>query len=324
MINQNIAPVSVNDLQQQFVTYWKQHSNGTGQNQEDAYYYRFFPANYHGKVDIDNDYREAKKFIPAFKAEFDNRMYWEILTEFGYNALIGRTLEKSGASAVKFDPDKLKAVFHAIKDWLVQNNLSMITEEELLPFVNGILHRVRTRGGFGHEFLSKFREVSLQLWDLNWMRDNRHFLNKLFGTRSRFPRLLTIQPHGRGVLDSTFSNTNNWYRSYYIKSFQMAPSHHTLVNEFYSKLIGAFVSIGIMDQKGTGENENIAIDPSIILIENKVSAYGCDKCGSLLFVAKSDTISSKTKCLDYNCSGTNSQLEKSKPNYYQLVYNRNL
>ncbi|MDP3912171.1 MAG: DEAD/DEAH box helicase [Bacteroidota bacterium] len=324
VINQNTNAVSIDNLQKQFVAYWKQESDSTGKNQEDAYYYRFFPADYHGKVDIDSDYRDAaKKFITSFKTEFDSRMYWEILSEFGYNAMIGRTLEKSGASAVKFDEEKLKAVFQALKEWLEQNGLSIIQEQELLPFVNGILHRVRTRGGIDHEYLGKFRNESLQLWDLNWMRDNRHFLNKMFGSRSRFPRLLTIQSHGRGLLDSTFTNTNNWYRSYFIKSFPMAPNYHAQVNDFYSKLTEVFVSMGIMNKKSTGENENLAMEPSIILVENKVSTHICDTCGSKLFVAKSDDISSKTKCLDYTCSGTYSQIEKLKPNYYQLVYNRN-
>jgi DEAD/DEAH box helicase domain-containing protein len=325
VINQNQNLVSIEDLQKQFVGYWKQHSDSTGKNQEEAYYYRFFPADYHGKVAIDSDYRDAaKNFVTSFKNEFDSRMYWEILSEFGYNAMIGRTLEKSGASAVMFDAEKMKAVFPAIKEWLDQNNLSMITEEELLPFVNGILHRVRTRGGIDHEYLSKFRNGTLQLWDLNWMKDNRHFLNRNFGPRSRFPRLLTSQQHGRGLLDSTFTNANNWYRSYFIKTFPMASSYHPLVNDFYAKLLEVFVLIGIMNRKGTDDNENFAIEPSVILIENKVSAHVCDICGSKLFVANADEISSATKCLDYACSGTYNQNQKTKPNYYQLVYNRNL
>jgi DEAD/DEAH box helicase domain-containing protein len=324
VINQNTNAVKVDDLQQQFTDFWKVNSDSTGKNQEEAYYYRFFPADYHAKVDIDSDYRDAaKKFILSFKNEFDSRMRWEILSEFGYNAMIGRTLEKSGASAIKFDDEKLKAVFPAIKEWLKQNNLSMIKEEDLIPFVNGILHRVRTRGGIDHEYLGKFRNESLQLWDLNWMRDNRHFLNKMFHQRSRFPRLLTVHPHGRGLLDSTFTNTNNWYRSYFIKSFPLAPNYHAQVNDFYSKLIEVFVSTGIMNKKGMGENENLAIEPSVLLIENKVSTHICDTCGSKLFVASSDEISNNTRCLDYTCPGIYSQIEKAKPNYYQLVYNRN-
>lgn len=326
IINQNQDLVAISELQKQFTDYWKSNSDSTGQNQDEAYFYRFFPADYHGKADIDSDYRDAaNKFIPAFKKEFDTRMQWEILSEFGYNALIGRTLEKTGASAVKFEEHKLKAVYSEMAQWLNNNNLSMIKEDDLLPFVNGILHRVRIRGGIDHEYLSKFRNGSLKLWDLNWNRDNRHFLNKLFHPRSRFPRLLTTQPHSQGLLDSTFTNTNNWYRNYYLKSFQeMVPAYAALVNEFYSKLFEVFATIGIMNKQGADEFENYAIEPSLILVENKVANHICDTCGSKLFVAASDSISTKTKCLDYTCSGTYSQKEKSRPNYYQLVYNRNL
>jgi len=325
IINQNQGPVRISDLQNQFTEYWKNHSDSTGLNQEEAFYYRFFPADYHGKADIDIDYLDAaKKFIPAFKKEFDIRMHWEVLSEFGYNAMIGRTLEKSGASAVKFDEEKIREIFPAMQEWLNQNNLAMIEEKDLLPFVNGILHRVRTRGGIDHEYLSKFRKASLKLWDLNWMRDNRHFLNKMFHPRARFPRLLTTKAHGQGLLDSTYTNTNNWYRSYYLKSFQLASGYHELVNDFYKKLIDTFTTIGLMNKLGDEEIENYAIEPTIILIENKVANLVCDTCGSKLFVAASDTISIHTKCLDYSCTGTYSQIHKSKPNYYQLVYNRNL
>jgi len=325
IINQNQGPVTISILQSQFTEYWKNHSDSTGLNQEEAFYYRFFPADYHGKVDIDIDYRDAaKRFTPAFKLEFDTRMHWEILSEFGYNAMIGRTLEKSGASAVKFDEEKITAIYPAMKEWLNQNNLTIIEEKDLLPFVNGVLHRIRTRGGIDHEYLNKFRNGSLKLWDLNWMRDNRHFLNKLFGKRARFPRLLTTKAHGQGLLDSTFTNTNNWYRSYFIKSFPLASNYHGLVNDFYKKLIDAFITIGLMNKCGDEENENFAIEPSIIWVENKVANHICDTCGSKLFVAASDNISFHTKCLDYACTGTYNQIQKSKPNYYQLVYNRNL
>ena len=324
IINQNQDPVRISDLQNQFTEYWKNQLDSTGLNQEEAYYYRFFPADYHGKAEI-ADYvdQRTKRLTEAFKKEFDTRMHWEVLSEFGYNAMIGRTLEKSGASAVKFDEDKIRAIFPAMQEWLNQNNLVMIEEKDFLPFVNGILHRVRTRGGIDHEYLSKFRNASLKLWDLNWMRDNRHFLNKMFHPRARFPRLLTTKAHGQGLLDSTYTNSNNWYRSYYLKSFPLASGYHELVNDFYKKLIETFTSIGLMNKLGDEEIENYAIEPSIILIENKVSNHICDTCGSKLYVGASDTISIHTKCLDYTCTGTYSQIQKSKPNYYQLVYNRN-
>ena len=87
-----------------------------------------------------------------------------------------------------------------------------------------------------------------------------------------------------------------------------------------SDLIDTFTTIGLMNKLGDEEIENYAIEPTIIMIENKVANHVCDTCGSKLFVAASDTISIHTKCLDYTCTGTYSQIQKSKPNYYQLVY----
>jgi DEAD/DEAH box helicase domain-containing protein len=44
IINQNQGPVRISDLQNQFTEYWKNHSDSTGLNQEEAFYYRFFPC----------------------------------------------------------------------------------------------------------------------------------------------------------------------------------------------------------------------------------------------------------------------------------------
>jgi DEAD/DEAH box helicase domain-containing protein len=325
IINRASEKIRLTDLQESFIQYWKAHSDATGQNQEEAYYYRFFPSDYHGKADLDIDYRDAaQRFVPSFRQEFDTRMRWEIASEFGYNALIGRTLEKSGASAVKFDEEKLRAVYPAMESWLQQNNLAMLDESNLLPFVNGVLHRVRTRGGVDHEYLRKFRNGALKLWELNWMRDNQHFLNRLFHPRARFPRLLTANPHSLGLLDSTFTNSNNWYRSYYIKSFPMASNYHGIVNDFFRELIRVLVEVGLMNACGADDNQNFAIEPSSLWVEKQVKTYECDQCSSKLHVAASDLFAPYTKCLDYNCSGTYSQDRGSKTNYYQLVYNRNL
>lgn len=313
--------VSISELQKAFIDYWKQHADETGNNQEQAYYYRFFPADYKARVDINTDYRIGNKFTEAFKREFDERMRWEITSEFGFSATIGRTLEKSGASAVKFEEQKLREAFVGMETWLQQNNLLTIKEADLMPFINGILHRIRIRGGIDHEYLSKFRNEDLRLRDLNWNTDNRHFLNRYFGERSRLPKLLTTEPHNRGILDTTFTNTNNWYKSYFVKSFQMA-AYQAIVNDFYKQLFDILVSVGMLNKVSDGKEKNYAIVPTAIFIEKKVKQYQCDTCGSTLNVAHSDQLTNQTKCLDYNCKGSYKPNDYVKPNYYQLVYNR--
>ncbi|MFL5766097.1 MAG: DEAD/DEAH box helicase [Bacteroidia bacterium] len=325
VINTAGPQLNLAQLQEDFIKFWKTHSDETGGNNEQAYYYRFFPSDYKSRADINTDYRLGNNFTNEFKVEFDERMRWETSVEFGHNAILGRTLEKSGASGVKFDTDKLNAIYPAMEAWLIQNNLGTIVEGTLLPFVNGILHRVRTRGGLDNEFLSKFRNNGLQLWDLNWNRDNRHFLNKYFGKKSRFPKLVTTGLQARGgLLDSTYTSTNNWYRSYFLKSFQFVSHYHELVNDFYKKLFEVFLEVGIMNKAGKEDSENYALLPSVIIVENKVKHHKCNDCGSILNVAATDKLTTQTYCLSYTCkTGTYKPDYKTKPNYYQLVYNRN-
>jgi DEAD/DEAH box helicase domain-containing protein len=324
VINEVGRDLNLLELQNEFVSYWKKHSDESGQNQEDAYYYRFFPADYKARADINTDYRIGKKFTDAFKKEFDLRMGWEVVSEFGFNASIGRTLEKTGSAAVSFDRAKLGYVFVQLKDWLSSNNLSVIEEAQFNKFINGILHRMRIRGAIDHPYYSKFRAGDLKLWDLNWMRDNRHFLNRYFGTRARLPKLVTTKLHNRGVLDSSYTNANNWYRSYFMKSFPLASHYNALVNEFYSRLFEILVTVGILDQSGEEENLNYAIRPHAILVGAKVVCHTCNTCSSILNTSSNDAFSEGAPCLNYSCpTGVYVQQQNVHPNYYQLVYNRN-
>jgi DEAD/DEAH box helicase domain-containing protein len=324
VINELNKPLTLEDLQKEFISFWKKNSDETNENNDLAYYYRFFPEDYKNKADIDKDYRIGNQFTEDFKKEFDERIRWEIVSEYGYNALIGRTLEKSGASAVKFDEEKIQLIFPLMQDWLSQNNLISITEKDLLPFINGILHRIRIRGGISHEYLNKSRTGRLTSYELNWIKDPRHFLNKMFGPRSRFPKVISANKQSGEIIDTTFTTTNNWYRSYFRKSFHTASDYQAITNEFYRKLLECLVEAKIMDKVELDGNNNYTILTNAIIIENKVQKHLCTDCGSFLNVAASDTTTRGTKCLDYTCAkGTYEPDTKQKPNYYQLVYNRN-
>jgi DEAD/DEAH box helicase domain-containing protein len=321
----NLFPdgIALDKLQEEFISYWKKNADENGRDDGIAYYYRFFPSDYKARVDIDRDYREGKDFTLAFKKEFDLRMKWEIASEFGFNATIGRTLEKSQASAIKFDDSKLKLTFTAMQSWMDTNNLTMITEADFLTFLNGILHRVRIKGGLDHDFLKKFRNDGLKLWDLNWMKDHHHFLNKYFGPRSRLPKLITTQPHNRGLLDTTFTNANNWFRSYFTKSFPLASNYNALVNDFYEQLFESMVKVGLVNKNNEGSEQNYAITPDSIIVGKGAKRLECDNCGSFITVSNTSHHLDGLKCLNYTCKGgIYLTVNSRKKNYYELVYNR--
>ncbi len=325
VINEFKEAVPLNELAEQFIRYWKQHADETGKKPLDAYFYRFYPTDYMGKSSP-WDYYDQGQYQPHFIKEFDERIRWEVFAEFGYNALIGRTLEKTASSSVRFNQDDLKKVWQKIGPWLEVNEPSgTIDESGFLLFLDLLLHRIRTRGAISHDYLNKFRERDFRLWDLNWMRDNRHFLNKKFGPRTRIPKLLTFQKETRGLLDSTFTKASNWFHQYFIKSFPSASNYQDLVNEFYTALLKALLDTGILDVKNKDDQINFALNPARIYVSNQTALYVCNTCGHQLHTANSTHDLSGGKCLTYRCKGEYQFTDPSGQalNYYQLVYNRN-
>ncbi|SEH05045.1 putative ATP-dependent helicase Lhr [Candidatus Venteria ishoeyi] len=325
VVNELNKTVSLKELSDEFISHWKEHADETGKQPLDAYYYRFYPSDYIGKSSP-RDYSENGKFEPHFIKEFDERISWEIFSEFGYNALIGRTLEKTASSAVHFDSDDLKKVWEIISPWLKDNEPSnTIDESSFTPFLNLVLHRIRTRGAISHNYLIKFREKALKLWDLNWMKDNRHFLNKKFHPRSRIPKLITYEKESRGLLDSTHAKNTNWFHQYYQQCFQMASPHVDIKNEFFQQVVSALKEVGILDAMNIDEQINFALNPAKIYVTNETQTYECNKCGHEVHVSKSNNELEGGICLNYRCEGQYETLSTNnqQPNYYQLVYNRN-
>src|SRR5699024_3037611 len=161
------------------------------------------PKDYIGKASP-RDYQTGNTYDEHFLKDFDSRMQWEVYSEFSFQSLIGRTLEKTGSSSVFFDAEKIESAGEKMEDWLKENDVSQsITLEDWQRFTHLILHRERQRGAVEHPFLDKFRENDYRLWDLNWMRDTRHILNPNYGARSRMTNLLTNLSGKKGLLDST-------------------------------------------------------------------------------------------------------------------------
>lgn len=338
VINQQNKPIALGELANQFIAYWKTNAHETDKQHLDAYYYRFYPKDYLGKSSPEN-YHSNGHYTPRFQREFDQRVRWEIYSEFGYNALIGRTLEKTLSSGVYIAPDAVAQVWQNMQPWLAANDVSQtIVADNFRGFLLLWLHRVRTRGAISHVYFDKFRNNDLRLWDLNWQDNKTHFLNRKFGPRTRLPRLLTSHQKTRGVLDSTFSRHRNWFHVYFAKTFPMASStlvathsvgnpHVDFVNEFYGQLIEATWQAGIFDKKYSRQQvPSYALSADKIQVVGQVQVLECKQCGHQVFAGGQAQDMAQGKCLNYRCHGTydwhNEPGNNAEANYYQLVYNR--
>lgn len=324
------APISLVQLQKEFKAHWHKLL------EDEEYYNRFLPADLASHINLQKNYRtggEGTPFLEKFKKEFDLRVDWEILTEFALSAQLGRTLEKTGASATFFQTKTLKEVYNAMKEWLNQNRLERIAEDEtrFIHFVYGILQRMRTHGAVDHPFLAKYRKENLAKWALNWgEKDDRHFLNKQLGGSMQFPKLVGVKYVNKNheMLDMAVVRADNkrtWYSNYAAVAFNdvWLPSNASLFNEFMTQLLNTLVHVGLLNREEQGGG-NYAINPEHIYVSNDVKHIQCGKCQSRLCVAAEDEWAEGTHCLDYRCEGTYDQDERPELNYYQQVYNRNI
>lgn len=328
-INTLSAPINLVDLQKGFKEYWHE------QLTDEEYYNRFLPADLAKSIDLRKNYRvagEGSDFMDSFKKEFELRVDWEILSEFALTAQLGRTLEKTGASASFFKQELLSEVHAKMTSWLKDNAMERIGENESLfiHFIYGVLQRMRTHGAVDHPYLEKYRKETLNQWALNWQCDGRHFLNKSLGGSMQFPKLVGTVHIGRNheMLDMAVmrgDSKQTWYSNYFIEVFEGSwiGKNAALFNDFMRKLLDTMVEVGLLNREEQGGG-NHAIRPENIWISNKVKHIQCDTCQSRLCIAVQDTLAEGTHCLDYKCKGTYSEETKPELNYYQQVYNRNL
>lgn len=323
VINTLNQPIPLTQLADTFITYWKEHGDESGKDPLNGYLYRFFPKDYLGKL-APHNFLTAGKYAPHFLKEFDDRIRWEIYAEFGYSSKIGRTLEKTGASSVYFDQERLENTWNSIENWITDNDVSRtIDKETFIRFTNLILHRSRNRGAINHPYLSKFRKENLSIWDLNWQKDNRHFLNPRFHPRTRFPKLLTNQQSRDNLLDTTRAKNTNWFHAYFYKTFQQATVTTEFVNEFFEQWTAALLKAGIFNKETAGDLENYSINPETIWVHKNIKIYTCDTCEDTQYTYNEAIYTENGSCLSYRCTGHYHIIAEKESNYYKEVYNRN-
>lgn len=328
-INTLSAPINLVELQKGFKEYWHKELS------DEEYYNRFLPADLAKHIDLRKNYRtagEGSEFMDSFKKEFELRVDWEILSEFALTAQLGRTLEKTGASASFFKRELIAEVHTRMTDWLKENELQRIGEDEtaFIQFVHGLLQRMRTNGAVDHPFFEMYRKEYLNSYALNWIYDHRHFLNPYFGGGMHFPKLVGTVHNGRNheLLDMAVmrgDNKQTWYSNYFMEVFKdpWIGKNAILFNDFMQKLFDTMVDVGLLNKEEQGGG-NYAIRPEAIWISKRVKHIQCDTCQSRMCVAAEDSLAEGTHCLNYKCTGTYSEESKPELNYYLQVYNRNL
>lgn len=324
VINVQSKPTSLKSMYSLYEDKWK---DPTDQLKLDAYFYKFLPPDCSARMELEDYRNKDKTFRKSFEDEFSNRMSWEIWAEYSYRAIIGRTLEKSSASATSFDEERMSDVFNQLNHWLQQNELKeRVEKEDFLKFLNGFLHRLRTKGGVDHPYLRKYRTERTNYYLITQNVNKKYFLMQNFGKNTRLPKFITLSPgKNTKAFDIVQMDTkHNWFSTYFLKSFpQVRKTETQLINEFYENLLEYLDANDILDKKVASGVINFGLDQDQVFIEKDVASFECSECGHQMHSGKSGAhLTENMKCLQYRCSGDYKSFQSVDLDYYRMVYNR--
>jgi DEAD/DEAH box helicase domain-containing protein len=207
--------------------------------------------------------------------------------EFGFNARVGRTLDKVRCSTARLDEGRLTAAVGKLQTTLTNQfaQLSGVTPARLRHFAVGLLTRTRVRGGVSHELLRDYAAKQGQRYFLS--KDMNPLLSP-FEPHSRLPRFLSDLP-GEVVFDSviTSNNRRNWYLDWAQKCLY-PDLDATTCNDLYRHALAALAEAGLLERIGTGNQHGYSIPPEALFVTRRTAQVRSDEDGHYLTLAEDE------------------------------------
>ncbi len=261
--------------------------------------------------------------LPAdLKKALRLRLSWEVTMEYGFNARLGRSLEKVGSSVAYPDSERLEA---AVKNLLLTLPEELASLRGLQPaglryFLLGLLDRTRLRGGVDHPLLQRYL-YNQGLWYM--LTKKIEPLLSPFHKRSRLPKFLTDKAE-RGVFDLFISSGRNptWYADWVSR---VLPVDLTAAesNDLYRLIVQALVDAGILRATPSAKATAYGLRPEAVLISAATAGLRCANCGHRHTVPQADALTwLGGACLSYRCTGHYQVDDQTSQHYYQKLYQR--
>jgi len=307
---QNNDPLKLSELPKMFWDYYLLKYS------EEEFITTFLPPD----LEYLDDYEALleKKKLPADSKLLDilyQRIEWEIYAEYGYNARIGRTLEKTNSSIAALDLDKIQSVSNHLLELLKNKNgtFANITDEQFLGFILGFITQLKNKGGIYQPLLKEY----LEDWG-NYYRLWIQLPLPKYGKNSRTPSFITTKQKTRlEALLSSYSKQESWHQEWLAKLNPLIPD---FAFDVYKEILGELVNAGILEVREK-DNENIwGLKPEALFVKLSVAQMKCSQCGQIISVSNSEKVYwIGNKCLKRGCYGSFTSAEKTE-DYYKKLY----
>jgi DEAD/DEAH box helicase domain-containing protein len=242
-----------------------------------------------------------------------SRLNWEIHSEYGFSSRIGRTLDRSGASAVFVDYGDLSELLSRLRN--LSGNLRTLELLDLSAFVAGLLMHMKQKGAVAHSAVAGYvhddgKEYMLSQAHIPWMPS--------FGGSTRAPVFPVDSTRGSRFEKLISSSGSSWYQGWLKKCFPFGVDNeaHLILSEVFSYLVSA----GVLRSYSTRSGNAWGIEPARMIVTGAVTVLTCSGCGQRITVPASFVDMWKgVACLQKFCFGKY-DVAASSDDYYKSFY----
>jgi DEAD/DEAH box helicase domain-containing protein len=222
----------------------------------------------------------AKKRNAVMKV-LRERLSWEVTREYGYGVTVGRTLEGTVCSTLTVEDQRMEAATRGLTAYLEEHRLLQrpggpLEEPEVRHFLEGLVRRLRMRGGVFHPLLSAYAKTGNRF--LLSKRKNPHF--SPFGPQSVAPRFL-YDGVQHNVFDTLQAPTNRktWWRDWTSRSLKCKPQDAGIglvLEQAFERL----AIQGVVRAVPSGKSRAFGLEPAALRVTSRVQQAHCTVCNS--------------------------------------------
>ncbi|MDY0361726.1 MAG: DEAD/DEAH box helicase [Desulforegulaceae bacterium] len=314
-INENLKPLDLSLILNDFPDYWEKRLGLS------SFITNFIPPDLEwlNGYEIFKNTGEIEKNseLPGF---ISKRLSWEIVSEFGLRAKIGRTLEKTCSSVATIKKglfEKLSEdIFYKITNEI--GGFKTLDKTSFDRFLLGFFIHLKNQGGIFHEglnlYLSDFGKTYLHNKKVLWMQ--------AFGMNSKRPSFISTKSND--VLEKiTLSGSikKTWYSIWAGKCLSLFhPLFEELCGSVYEIIINSCEKSGVfvkIEQKG----EKIwGLNPRALVISDKACVLKCNKCKNEITIDSFYLdLWDNSFCMKSSCNGVY-EIKNDEKNYYRNIY----
>ncbi len=310
------GPVPFTELPCRVVDYWKPKLG------EGGFIATFLPPDMEWLRDWEELRKDGK--IPEgadLVALVERRIAWEVWSEYTFKSRIGRTLEKSGSSALRPRPDAIDAVVGKLLPTLREEIgiLRRLDESSLRRLIAGFVMTLKRKGAVEQADLEPYLDSGGNAYLLNRMK---HLPS--FGRHTRAPTFLSSRVFSRfnTLLRSSPQQAPTWYEDWLARSLAhidgRAGSH---ANEIWTAVVEGLLEAGVLFQRTVPHEASVwGLQGDLFVVVDDVAQLRCGRCGTNVSVAAADAgFWEGTCCLRYRCLGKLAR-ESERDDYYRSLY----